>query len=68
MTKQQIAHKLRLLQDDMLEIATAMDFYGGFNPLYSQHGRELSGAAGLVAEWADEIEAEAHDEPNQTTA
>ncbi len=58
MTKQQIAHKLRLLQDDMTEIAAAMDYYGGFNPLYGQHGRELAGAANLVAEWADEIEQE----------
>ena len=45
-----------------LEIASAMDYYGGFNPLYSQHGRELAGAAALVAEWADEIQAEIENE------
>ncbi|WP_367154693.1 hypothetical protein [Methylomonas sp. HYX-M1] len=57
-TKLQLVHKLHLLQDDMLEIATTMDYYGGFNPLYGQHGRELAGAAAMVGEWADEIELE----------
>jgi len=59
MTKKEIVHKLRLLQDDMKEISAAMDYYSGTNPLHGKHARELAGAADIAGEWADEIEKEA---------
>lgn len=55
MTKAQIAQKLRLLQDSMIEIADAMASHGASDPLMKLHSEELHGAAELAGEWADEI-------------
>lgn len=58
MTRQQLAHKLRLLQDDMIEIATALDYYGGLDPAWKQHSQEMLGAAAIAGNWADNIDHE----------
>lgn len=39
----------------MLDIATSMDYYGGFAE-WAKHGSELANASLIVEQWADEIE------------
>lgn len=50
-----IAKQLRWLAEHALDIATSMDYYGGFAE-WSKHSRELAGAAIIMREWADEID------------
>lgn len=50
----ELPERLRALADEMTDAAAAMDYYGGFAE-WSEHGRELAGAAGIVREWAEEI-------------
>ena len=58
MTNQQIADKLKALSEQMVELGTAMDYYGGLHPHMAKRGAELV-SAGLIAEsWAEEIEHE----------
>ena len=58
MTPQQIADQLKALSVQMINIGTAMDYYGGMGTDMAKHGAELIGA-GLIAEgWAEHIEAE----------
>ena len=57
-TKRQIARRLRTLANRMADVAADMDYYGGFAE-WSQHGKELLGAARIARQWADEIEIEA---------
>lgn len=51
----EIAERLRLLADDMEDIAVMMDYYGGFAE-WAQHGREIAGAGNIARQWAVEIE------------
>jgi hypothetical protein len=44
------------LADTAIEIAADMDYYGGLAE-WSQHSRELANAAGLLRQWASEIDA-----------
>lgn len=53
----EIAQRLRYLADDMTEVATLMDYYGGFAE-WARHGVELAGAAHIARGWANAIEAE----------
>lgn len=55
-TKLEIAARLRVLADEMDDIAAAMDYYGGFAG-WAQHGREIAGAGNIARQWAAEIEA-----------
>lgn len=57
MTTGEIITRLRAVAAEMASLGVAMDYYGGFNGLMAQHGREMVGAAGIAREWADEIEA-----------
>jgi len=57
MTHSEIAERLRALAEEMADLGTAMDYFGGFNGRMSQHGMELCGAASIVREWVGEIEA-----------
>jgi hypothetical protein len=58
MTNQQIADQLKALSVQMVNIGTAMDYYGGMGANMAKRGAELV-SAGLVAEsWAEEIEYE----------
>ena len=59
MTKTEIAQRLRALSAEMIEIGTAMDYYGGFDGHMAARGGELVGAGHIANEWADNIEAEA---------
>lgn len=51
----EIAQRLRNLADDMTEVATLMDYYGGLAE-WAVHGTELAGAAHVARQWADCIE------------
>lgn len=55
MTRSDLLHRLRALAEEMTDLGTAMDYYGG-TAEWSQHGMELCGAASLVREWVGEIE------------
>lgn len=58
MTPQQIADQLKALSVQMINLGTAMDYYGGMGTNMAKRGAELI-SAGLVAEnWAEGIEAE----------
>jgi hypothetical protein len=50
----EIAGQLLWLSKHMTDIATSMDYYGGF-AYWSTHGKELSVAALICQEWAQEI-------------
>lgn len=52
-----IAFRLQKLATEIEDIATAMDYYGGF-ATWAKHGKEMIGAAGLCREWSAEILAE----------
>lgn len=56
-TKKQIAKRLRTLANRMTDVATDMDYYGGFAE-WALHGKELANAANIARQWADEIDAE----------
>lgn len=49
---------LRKLSEHMTEVATRMDYYGGFNGEMQAKAKELLGAARMAQEWADCIEFE----------
>lgn len=53
--KAEIVKRLRELSDEMIEIGTAMDYYGGLAE-YAKHGAELVGAAQIAKSWIPEIE------------
>ena len=55
-TKQTIAHKLRLLQDNLLDIATEIDYYGGFNTELKEVKQRLLLQAAQAEMWAESME------------
>ena len=57
-SKADIAAQLRWLAEHAEDIATSMDYYGGFAH-WSAKGKELAGAAQIMREWAHEIATEA---------
>ena len=56
-SKADIAAQLRWLAEHADDIATSMDYYGGFAH-WSAKGKELAGAAQIMREWAHEIATE----------
>lgn len=56
-TKLEIAARLRGLAEQMIDVAAAMDYYGGFAG-WAEHGPQLAGAGAIAQQWADEIEAQ----------
>lgn len=56
MTPTEIITCLRALSGKMIQTGTAMVYFGGFNVIMVQRGRELVGAGLVVHEWAKEIE------------
>lgn len=55
MTRQELIRRLVALQEEMLEVGTAMDYYGGFDSAIAQHGREMVGASGIVSSWLEGV-------------
>lgn len=58
MTHQQIADQLKALSVQMVNIGTAMDYYGGMNTNMVMRGAELVHAGSMALAWAQCIEAE----------
>lgn len=58
MTHQQIADQLKALSVQMVNIGTAMDYYGGMNTNMVMRGAELVGAGAMTLAWAQCIEAD----------
>jgi len=56
-TKQEIADRLELLATEIEDIATSLDYFGGF-PDWARHGKEMVGASKLCREWSAAILAE----------
>lgn len=57
-TKHELADKITALVQQMQEVATEIDYYGGLTEL-AQHGAELMGASFIAETWAEGIRAEA---------
>ena len=58
MTPQQIADQLKALSVQMINIGTAMDYYGGMGTNLPRRGAELISAGLITQEWAEHIEHE----------
>jgi hypothetical protein len=58
MTPQQIADQLKALSVQMINIGTAMDYYGGMGTDMAKRGAELISAGLITEDWAEHIEAE----------
>lgn len=58
MTHLEIAARLELLALEMLEVGTAMDYFGGFRGDMAARGRELCGASRIAKDWAAAIREE----------
>ena len=55
-TQKTIIHKLRLLQDALIDIATEMDYYGKFNTELQDVKKRLLLQAAQAEMWADSLE------------
>jgi hypothetical protein len=58
MTPQQIADRLRVLSTEMIDVGTAMDYYGGMGTNMAKRGAELVSAGLITQEWVEHIEHE----------
>ena len=57
-TPQEIAHRLRLLSEQMQDLGAAMEYAAGFDGAMAEHGKELLGAGLIASSWAAAIEEE----------
>ena len=57
-TPQEIAHRLRLLSQQMQDLGAAMEYTAGFDGAMAAHGKELLGAGLIASGWAKAIEEE----------
>ena len=57
-TPQEIAHRLRLLSEQMQDLGAAMEYTAGFDGAMAEHGKELLGAGLIASGWAAAIEEE----------
>ena len=55
-TPQEIAHRLRLLSQQMQDLGAAMEYTAGFDGAMAEHGKELLGAGLIANSWAAAIE------------
>jgi len=58
-TREKMVADMRGLAEKMLDIATDMDYFGGFDAVLKAHGEEMLMASAIMMSWADEVEAEA---------
>ena len=56
-TPQEIAHRLRLLSQQMQDLGAVMEYTAGFDGAMAEHGKELLGAGLIANSWAKAIEA-----------
>ena len=59
-TPQEIAHRLRLLSQQMQDLGAAMEYTAGFDGAMAEHGKELLGAGLIASGWATAIEEKIH--------
>ena len=57
-TPKEIAHRLRLLSQQMQDLGAAMEYTAGFDGAMAAHGKELLGAGLIASSWAAVIEEE----------
>ena len=57
-TPQEIAHRLRLLSQQMQDLGATMEYTAGFDGAMAARGKELLGAGLIANSWADSIEEE----------
>ena len=57
-TPQEIAHRLRLLSQQMQDLGAAMEYTAGFGGAMAERGKELLGAGLIASGWATAIEEE----------
>ena len=55
-TPKEIAHRLRLLSQQMQDLGAAMEYTAGFDGAMAEHGKELLGAGLIANSWATAIE------------
>ena len=55
-TPKEIAHRLRLLSQQMQDLGAAMEYTAGFDGAMAEHGKELLGAGLSASGWATAIE------------
>ena len=55
-TPQEIAHRLRILSQQMQDLGAAMEYTAGFDGAMAEHGKELLGAGLIANGWAAAIE------------
>lgn len=65
MTKQQIADQLKALSVQMINLGTAMDYYGGMASNMAKRGAELVSAGLITEDWAEGIEEEIRQEQDK---
>ena len=56
MKKDDIVNRLRELSEQMIQLGTEMDYFGGFNAEIAEKGKELVGVGIIAKTWADDIE------------
>ena len=57
-TPKEIAHRLRLLSQQMQDLGAAMEYTAGFDGAMAEHGKELLGGGLIANSWATAIEEE----------
>ena len=57
-TPKEIAHRLRLLSQQMQDLGAAMEYTAGFDGAMAEHGKELLGAGLIANSWVKAIEEE----------
>ena len=57
-TPKEIAHRLRLLSQQMQDLGAAMEYTAGFDGAMAEHGKELLSAGLIASGWATAIEKE----------
>ena len=55
MNKEEIANQLLLLRKHMIEIASKMNYYGGFDDKWTARAKELTNSAEDVLDWSNNI-------------
>lgn len=59
MTKDELAQRLYRLGHEMIEVGTAMEYYGGFEPGAKEKGFSMIADGVVMVEWAKDMGVEA---------
>ena len=61
-----LAVQMAALATMMWIVAERMEYFAGFNPKLSKHGRQLAGASAIVKEWAGFVREQANKQKGET--